>query len=393
MMHEEKPRSKQMSGLGNHGLATNQAGSRPARPSKKKLSLAPLFSPLQIRAIASHPPSTISRPSQLINMGKREIKEPRPKRRGLARRWIAAIVTFVAAAFVGTFSPFFTAVFAMLTTSIALLRNHSSDNPTVQEYYSSLESRLGYRLLLGNSRHCGLYPNGTISPFPISKAHRAMEEKLYNRLALKPGAKVLDAGAGSGYVAMYMARKGLNVHAIDITPIHVADAIRNVKANGLEDNISVSFEDYHNLTSFVDNSFDGIYTMETFVHADDPVKVLQNFYRLLKPGGVLVLHEADFSRNSDTLQEVLRLSHCQNTLERGGYEKLLKQTGFTAYDLEDLTDNVLPLWRFFGVVGYVPYRVFKLLGIAHVFTNVMAGVEAWLNWKDGRYISVRAVKP
>lgn len=230
-------------------------------------------------------------------------------------------------------------------------------------------------------------------PFPIAAAQRAMEEKLYTRLELPEGSKVLDAGAGSGYVAMYMARKGLQVQAIDITPHHLKDAKKNVKANGLESKVSVDYADYHNLTAFPDRSFDGIYTMETFVHADDPAKVLANFYRLLKPGGVLVLHEADFSRNSEKLQEILRLSHCQNTLEQGGYKKLLDDAGFKDYNLEELSDEVLPLWRYLGVIGYVPYTVFRLLGIQHRFTNVMAGVETWLNWGDGRYISVRAVKP
>jgi len=220
-----------------------------------------------------------------------------------------------------------------------------------------------------------------------------MEEKLYTRLNLKEGAKVLDAGAGSGYVAMYMARRGLNVQAIDITPHHLADARNNVKKNGLESRISVDYANYHNLTAFSEKSFDGIYTMETFVHADDPLKVLQGFYRLLKPGGVIVLHEADFSRNSHTLQEVLRLSHCQNTLEEGGYQELVTKAGFNDYSLEDLTDEVLPMWRLFGILGYVPYQIFKFLGVQHKFTNVMAGVEAWLNWGDGRYISVRAVRP
>jgi sterol 24-C-methyltransferase len=220
-----------------------------------------------------------------------------------------------------------------------------------------------------------------------------MEDKLYMRLGLKPGGRVLDAGAGSGYVAITMAKHGLNVQAIDITPHHVADAQNNVKKYGLQDKIKVDYANYHDLSAFTDASFDGIYTMETFVHADDPIKVLNNFMRLLKPGGVLVLHEADFSRNSDRLQDVLRLSHCQNTLLEGGYEELLKNAGFGDFSLEDLTDEVLPMWRLFGVLGYMPYQIFKLLGIQNRFINVMAGVEAWLNWGDGRYISVRAVKP
>ncbi|KAF2006876.1 S-adenosyl-L-methionine-dependent methyltransferase [Amniculicola lignicola CBS 123094] len=268
----------------------------------------------------------------------------------------------------------------------------AADSPSVAAYYSSFESRIGYWLLLGNTRHCGLYEKGALSPFPITKAQRKMEEKLYTRLGLGSG-KLLDASAGSGYVAMYMAFKGFDVQAIDITPHHLQDARKNVKANGLESKVAVDYGDYHNLTSFAPEPFDGIYTMETFVHADNPEKVLSNFYRLLKPGGVLGLHEADFSRNSEKLQDVLRLSHCQNTLEEGGYERLLSKGGFNEYSIEDLTDEVLPMWRLFGIVGYVPYQIFKVFGIENRFINVMAGVEVWLNWGNGRYISVRAIKP
>jgi len=247
--------------------------------------------------------------------------------------------------------------------------------------------------LLGNTRHCGLYPKGQIWPFPVGKAQRAMEDYLYTRLDLEPGSRVLDAGAGSGYVAIRLAEKGLSVEAVDITPLHVEDARRNVKARGLQDKVSVRLGDYHSLTDFPDSSFDGIYTMETFVHADDPLKVLRNFYRLLRPGGVLVNNEADFSRNSELLQDVLRLSHCQNTLEEGALAEMLEQVGFKHVELDDLTEEVLPLWRLFGVIGYVPYRVLQVLGLHTRFTNLMAGVESYLHWDEGRYISVKAVKP
>ena len=229
-------------------------------------------------------------------------------------------------------------------------------------------------------------------PFSISKAQRALEERLYMRLGLHTGSKVLDAGAGSGIVAVYMAEHGLQVQAIDLTPAHVEQAKRYVETRGLGDRISVKAGDYHDLADFDDSSFDGIYTMETFVHADDPQRVLQNFKRLLKPGGVLVLHEADFHSDSPTLQEVLRLSHCQNTLEKGAYEKMLEQVGFKDITVEELTDNVLPLWRLLGILGAVPYDILRLFGLQNHFTNMMAGVEAYRHWGEGRYISVKAIK-
>jgi sterol 24-C-methyltransferase len=269
----------------------------------------------------------------------------------------------------------------------------NTEAPSVQEYYGSLESRLGNWFVLGNTRHFGLYQKNQFWPFLIAIAQRAMEEKLYTLLALPPGARVLDPGAGSGYVAIYITRKGLDVQAIHITPHHLADARKIVGRNGLEKQIAVSFGDYHELSSFADGSFHGIYTMETFVHADDAAKVLRNFHRFLKPGGVVVMPGADFNKNSKLFEDVRRLSHCQNTLVEGEYERLLKETGFVKYSIEDLTDQVLPLWRFFALLGYGRYQIFRLLGIQHRFTNVMAGVETWKHWGEGRYISVRAVKP
>lgn len=226
----------------------------------------------------------------------------------------------------------------------------------------------------------------------MTPASIAMEEKLYSRLGVKEG-RVLDAGCGSGYVAMTMARHGLDVAAVDITPVHLEDAKRNVKRFGLEDKISVQYGDYHNLTDLESGSFSGVYTMETFVHADDPVKVLKNFYRLLKPGGVLVHHEADWSYEGAWLQDVLRLSHCENTLEKGRLEEMLTEVGFVDVNVEDLSDRVLPMWRLMGIVAYVPYKVLKAVGLQNRFTNLMAAVEVWVNWGEGRYISVRAVKP
>lgn len=109
--------------------------------------------------------------------------------------------------------------------------------------------------------------------------------------------------------------------------------------------------------------------------------------------GVLVLHEADFYWDSEVLQDVLRLSHCQNTLKEGSYERLLQEAGFQGINLNDYSDNVLPLWRLFGIIGAIPYELLRLFELQKRFTNIMAGVEAYRHWGQGRYISVRAVKP
>jgi sterol 24-C-methyltransferase len=97
-------------------------------------------------------------------------------------------------------------------------------NHMLQEYYSSLESRIGYRFILGGTRHFGYYKTDKSWPFPISEALRAMENHLYNTLGVKTGEQVLDAGCGNGYVAIHMAKRGLSVQAIDVIGRHIGKA-------------------------------------------------------------------------------------------------------------------------------------------------------------------------
>ncbi|KAL3434211.1 S-adenosyl-L-methionine-dependent methyltransferase [Aspergillus tetrazonus] len=141
-----------------------------------------------------------------------------------------------------------------------------NNNPQILTYYNSLESRIGYRLLLNGTRHFGYYENDTWWPFPLSMALREMEDKLAASLNLPPGSYVLDAGCGIGHVALQLASKhGLRVEEMD----------------------------YHHLENFEAETFDGIYTMETFFHATEPEAVLAGVFSILKPGGRLSLFEYD----------------------------------------------------------------------------------------------------
>ncbi|KAL9100500.1 MAG: hypothetical protein Q9187_009356, partial [Circinaria calcarea] len=99
-----------------------------------------------------------------------------------------------------------------------------------------------------------------------------MEDHLYESLELRPGALVLDAGCGVGHVAMHMARKGLRVQGIDVVSNHLQWARQEIQARGFEKAVSVRLMDYHHLDGLADTTFDGVYTMETLVHATDPEK-------------------------------------------------------------------------------------------------------------------------
>ncbi|KAL9054278.1 MAG: hypothetical protein Q9162_004236 [Coniocarpon cinnabarinum] len=119
-----------------------------------------------------------------------------------------------------------------------------------------------------------------------------MEQKLLSALGLPAGSKVLDCGCGHGYVALYMAQHGgFNVQGIDIVDHHIVNAKKNIALAGASAQVSADVGDYSDLSRFADSAFDGLYTMETLVHSPDPERALREFFRVLRPGGVIVEHE------------------------------------------------------------------------------------------------------
>ena len=252
----------------------------------------------------------------------------------------------------------------------------------------------------------GYYDQDTYWPFPISKALRAMEDRLFQSLELSVGNQVLDAGCGIGHVAIDLARRGLRVQGVDIVDRHVAKAQGNIKKEELEQMIQVHKMDYHHL-EFEGSSFDGLFTMETFVHSTDPERALQEFFRVLKPGGRISLFEYDHihasAKNGPYERLATALDHINNLaampanarFKEGVLQGMLENTGFQDVKVQDLSINVTPMARLFFVVAYIPYLLFVFLGLQTWFVNTMAGVEGYRALSRGfwRYIAVTARKP
>lgn len=275
-------------------------------------------------------------------------------------------------------------------------------NKPLQDYYASLESRLGYRLVLGGTRHFGFYTCGTFWPFPISKALRRMEDHLIGTLNLEKGSKVLDSGCGVGHVAIHLAKKGYRVHGIDVVDHHIVKARRNVHAEGQDRAITITKGDYHHLEAFKDDSFDGAYTMETFVHATDPEVAAAGFFRVIRPGGSLAMYEYDhvdwstIAKDASSSWGAINKSTAMPANEKfkhGVLQNILEDVGFENVAVKDLSENVLPMLRMFYLLAFVPYLIISFLGLKAYFANTVAGYEGFAYKEAARYIVVSARKP
>lgn len=229
-----------------------------------------------------------------------------------------------------------------------------------------------------------------------------MEDQLLFSLGLDLDATVLDAGCGVGHVAIHLARSGLRVQCIDIVDHHIQKAQRNVNAQGLQDVISVRKMDYHRLEGFGHESFDGVYTMETFVHAREPEVALREFFRVLKPGGSISLNEYEY-KNLDTVPTDVRDTRqlinkyasmpAAEGFREGSIQELLEEVGFRDVVVKDFSTNIMPMLRLFYILSYIPYLFIKLLGLQGQFVNTTAGFEGYRGRQYWRYVAISAKKP
>jgi ubiquinone/menaquinone biosynthesis C-methylase UbiE len=111
---------------------------------------------------------------------------------------------------------------------------------------------------------------------------------------LKPGMSLLDAGCGPGSITIGLARAVAPGH---VTGVDVSsDSLKTARKLAEEQACAnVSF-DQHHLRSlpYEDGSFDAVFVHAVLQHVDEPVRILRELFRVMRPGGVIGLADADF---------------------------------------------------------------------------------------------------
>jgi len=111
---------------------------------------------------------------------------------------------------------------------------------------------------------------------------------------LTPELALLDVGCGPGTITADLARILVDgsVVGVDRSEEVVARANEENRAFGLA-NLSFEVGDVYGL-HFPDESFDVVYSHQVLQHLSRPVEALGEMRRVLKPGGLLAVREADF---------------------------------------------------------------------------------------------------
>jgi SAM-dependent methyltransferase len=174
-----------------------------------------------------------------------------------------------------------------------------------------------------------------ISKFKINSSRIYLEDFVHNAAASLPGgARVLDAGAGEGFYRHFFAH----------TQYHAADFLKVMKGYGRVTYIC----DLEKIPS-APESYDGVICTQVLEHIPEPGLVLEEFFRILKPGGELWLSAPLFYQEHEIPYDFYRYTQFgfRYLLERKGFQILEMHWlegyyGTLAYQLE-MAARELPL--------------------------------------------------
>jgi SAM-dependent methyltransferase len=162
-------------------------------------------------------------------------------------------------------------------------------------------------------------------------------------LGLSQSSHLLDLACGSGKPTLRIAQKtGCRVFGIDLHNEAIASAKANGKDLGFETRADFRQGNAAERLCFEDFSFDAITCIDAINHLPNRPRVLEEWRRVLKPGGRLLFTDPIVLTGPITNKEIaIRASIGLFVFVPAGLDQtLLEQAGFEVEHVEDRTQNM-----------------------------------------------------
>lgn len=170
-----------------------------------------------------------------------------------------------------------------------------------------------------------------------------------------PPQNMLDVGCGIGGSTLYLAEKfGCQGTGITLSPVQASRATARSVEAGLDGRVSFAVANALAMP-FEDHTFDLVWSLESGEHMPDKAKFLEECYRVLKPGGKLILatwchRETDSVAGNLTpsevahLKEIYRVYCLPYVISLSEYRAIAAESGFQNLISADWSIAVEPFW-------------------------------------------------
>ena len=234
--------------------------------------------------------------------------------------------------------------------------------------------------------HHGYYGAEGSQPKERRQAQIDLIEELLHWGDVQQAERILDVGCGIGGSSLYLAAKfAAQVTGITLSPVQAQRAIDRAREAGWRDGAAeesptpnpysptptpqFQVADALN-TPFADRSFDLVWSLESGEHMPDKLKFLQECYRVLQPGGTLLLatwcHRPTevsplTASERNHLEKIYRVYCLPYVLSLPQYEAIARSVGFEQIRTADWSAAVAPFWD--DVIGsaFTPAAILGLL--------------------------------
>lgn len=204
----------------------------------------------------------------------------------------------------------------------------------------------------------------------IQQAEYWQDDLILRNINYNAGESLLEIGCGAGGVLGIMGKAfpGLKLSGIDLEAKQIDYATRHLKQLGLEAELKVGDA---SILPWADNSFDRVYMIWFLEHIFNPSGIVQEAFRVLKPGGTITLSETDYRTIVITpeSEDYRYLQHglCELLIQSGGNPyigqslgNLLTQSGFAKVNNRALAFHYFSSKAPKKVAGFIDYASYWL---------------------------------
>ena len=227
----------------------------------------------------------------------------------------------------------------------------------IQQFYDASSGL--WEQIWGEHMHHGYY--GRAGNYKINRRQAQIDliEELLNwaevnNLESSPQ-NIIDVGCGIGGSTLYLAQKfKATATGITLSPVQASRAKQRTEAAGLGKIVQFQVADALNMP-FEDDTFDLVWSLESGEHMPDKTKFLQECYRVLKPGGTLVMatwcHRPTNSLAGELtkaekrhLEDIYRVYCLPHVISLPEYQAIALTCGFQNLRSDDWSMAVAPFW-------------------------------------------------